>query len=59
MYSVHDILAASGRPSDPRTYYHDVWKVPFDDQGGTIHRIIGATLDSDDGTLHVALENGG
>ncbi|MBU1221913.1 hypothetical protein KKF34_10975 [Myxococcota bacterium] len=56
LFDVDEILAAENL-FDPRPYAYGIWELPFDDAGH--HRIIGATLDDETGTLYIALANAG
>jgi len=56
LFDIDDILAAEN-VFDPQPYDYGIWELPFDDNGN--HRIIGATVDPEDGVLYVALGNAG
>ncbi len=55
-FDVEEILAAS-RVSEPRPYAYGKWSLPFDDNGS--HSIIGASYDSENNMLYIALQNAG
>lgn len=56
LFNVDDILNAK-ELNEPRPYTYGIWDLPFG-QGG-VNQIIGATLDSADKTLYIAMANAG
>ncbi len=52
-----DAILAAANLWEPQPYAFGIWEVPFD--AGGEHKVIGATLDAETGTLYVALGNAG
>lgn len=57
LFDIQDILDAATNNLMPQPYDYGIWRIPFDNGGN--YKIIGATLDSENNVLYVALGGAG